>query len=290
MANGIDWFRWHHGSVTDPKFQVVAKKAGVRLGDVMVVWAFLLEKASADDDRGSIDKIDFETLDFLVGGDDGDAVKILDALTGRGLIDGSRIVNWEKRQPKRERDDDSADRVAKHRAKKRQDELSNATVTPSNATQRQETPRGEESREEKNKPSSVVESADNSPSTTTAGRVCARLRQSGVASVNPSNPKLIALLAAGLTEDELADLAAEPSSKGKGFAWLLAAAEGRRRDAAQTGALPQARASPGSRPMNGRQSAISNYAVQAATARGEGNAAATGANERDITGEAARVA
>ncbi len=25
MAGGIDWFRWHHGSVTDPKFQLIAK-------------------------------------------------------------------------------------------------------------------------------------------------------------------------------------------------------------------------------------------------------------------------
>ncbi len=47
MAGGIDWFRWHHGSVTDPKFQLVAHRAGVRLGDVMVVWAFVLENASA---------------------------------------------------------------------------------------------------------------------------------------------------------------------------------------------------------------------------------------------------
>ena len=27
MAGGIDWFRWHHGSVTDPKFQLVARKS-----------------------------------------------------------------------------------------------------------------------------------------------------------------------------------------------------------------------------------------------------------------------
>lgn len=148
MANGIDWFRWHHGSVTDPKFQLVAKKAGVRLGDVLVVWAFILEKASADEDRGFIGEIDFETLDYLIGGEEGDAVKILDAITGRGLIDGSRVSNWEKRQPKRERNDDSSERVAKHRANKNHVTPCNANVTPSNATVTQETPREEKSREE----------------------------------------------------------------------------------------------------------------------------------------------
>ena len=24
MAGCIDWFRWHHGSVTDPKFKLIA--------------------------------------------------------------------------------------------------------------------------------------------------------------------------------------------------------------------------------------------------------------------------
>lgn len=74
----------------------------------------------------------------------------------------------------------------------------------------------------------------------TAGLVCKRLRQAGVQGVNPSNPKLLALLNAGLSEGELADLAAEPRSKGKGFAWLLAAAEGRRRDAGTIRPLPRA--------------------------------------------------
>lgn len=31
MAGGIDWFRWHHGSVTDPKLQLVAGNADVLL-------------------------------------------------------------------------------------------------------------------------------------------------------------------------------------------------------------------------------------------------------------------
>lgn len=102
----------------------------------------------------------------------------------------------------------------------------------------------EEKRREELKPSVLASSVPSSPTSTTAGRVCARLKQAGVSAVNPSNPKLLALLDAGLGEDELADIAGEPGAKGKGFAWILAAAEGRRREAATIGNLPNARASP----------------------------------------------
>ena len=42
----------------------------------------------------------------------------------------------------------------------------------------------------------------------------------------------MSLLSAGLTADEIIAIGPEAKAKGKGFAWLLAAAEGRRRDAA----------------------------------------------------------
>jgi hypothetical protein len=145
MAGGIDWFRWHHGSVTDPKFQLVARKANARLGDVITVWAFVLEKASADVERGTIGEIDFETMDFLLGAEDGTSVRIFDAMTARGLIVGSRIAAWEKRQPKREREDDnSTERSRAFRERQRH-------ATPCNANDGTETPREEKRREEKKK-------------------------------------------------------------------------------------------------------------------------------------------
>ena len=33
---GIDWLRLHHGTATDPKLRLVAKRAGVRPGDVVI--------------------------------------------------------------------------------------------------------------------------------------------------------------------------------------------------------------------------------------------------------------
>ena len=156
MASGIDWFRWHHGSVIDPKFQLVAKRAGARLGDVIAVWSFLLESASASSDRGSVESIDFETLDFMFDMESGASQRIVDAMNQRGLIADGRIASWEKRQPKRERDDDSS---AERKRQQREREANKTNVTPCHATSHQKTPREEKSREEESKPKTLEPSA-----------------------------------------------------------------------------------------------------------------------------------
>ena len=155
MAGGIDWFRWHHGSVTDPKFQLVARKAGVGLPDVIAVWAFVLEKASAAEDRGSFGDLDHEAIDCLFCLDDGKTLSILEQMEVRGLVLGGRIAAWDKRQPKREREDDvSTSRVREFRERqKAQTEATKRDETPRNASDNQETPRGEKRREEEITPS-----------------------------------------------------------------------------------------------------------------------------------------
>lgn len=55
---------------------------------------------------------------------------------------------------------------------------------------------------------------------------------------NPQHPKLLALLDAGLTEDEIVAAGMDAVAKGKGFAYALATAEGRRREAAKVTPLP----------------------------------------------------
>jgi len=153
MAGGIDWFRWHHGTTGDRKFPLVAKRAGARLGDVLAMWAILLEQASAADDRGNPGSIDFDSIDLALDMPEGAAQAIHAAMVDRKLIDGAtgRLMAWEKRQPKRERpDDNSTERSRAHRATQRQLQLEDGDATPCNATQRTETPREEESREEEN--------------------------------------------------------------------------------------------------------------------------------------------
>lgn len=72
---------------------------------------------------------------------------------------------------------------------------------------------------------------------TLQGEACMAMKAAGMAGVNPSNPKLTALLEAGITVPELVAAAADAVAKGKPFAYALASAEGRRRDAA-TAPLP----------------------------------------------------
>jgi len=77
----------------------------------------------------------------------------------------------------------------------------------------------------------------------TPGEACKAMKSAGMAAVNPSHPKLIALLEAGITLPELVDAAAHAVKTEKPFAYALATAEGRRRDAA-TAPLPVAGAAP----------------------------------------------
>lgn len=161
MANGIDWFRWHHGSVTDPKFQLVARRAGCRLPDVIAVWAFVLEQASSSNDRGAYGDLDFESIDLLMGFDDGVTQKIVVAMEARGLLADGQVAAWTKRQVKRERtDDNSTERVKAFREKKRQETPEAADETPRNAMERQETPREEKSREDKEEAKASLSTAD----------------------------------------------------------------------------------------------------------------------------------
>ena len=160
MAGGIDWFRWHHGSVTDPKFQLVARRSGASLPDVIAVWAYLLEKASASETRGSFGEIDAEALDCMFGfpATETRTADILKAMQDRKLIDAESVSAWDKRQPKREResDDTAAERKREQRAREAAVKASSVTpdattvedVTPCHATSHHFTPRGEERRGE----------------------------------------------------------------------------------------------------------------------------------------------
>lgn len=158
MANGIDWFRWHHGSVNDPKFGLVAKKAGARRGDVITVWALVLELASANSDRGTCGGVDHEATDFLLGAEDGTTARILAAMEERALLEEGRVVRWDERQPKREREDNTAaERKRRQRAREADQATNERQVTPSHTESHHVTPREEKSREEKNKAESKAE-------------------------------------------------------------------------------------------------------------------------------------
>lgn len=134
----MDWFRSWHGAPTDNKWLVIARRAGVQPVIVSAVFWALLDYASQQTERGSVAGFDVETYALWAGVDEADILSVLDAMRAKGVIsDGDTLAAWDKRQPKRE--DDSAERVRRHRDKKRQSVTDdgvthgNAPVTHGNA-------------------------------------------------------------------------------------------------------------------------------------------------------------
>lgn len=115
----------------------MARRTGYPVAFVIAVWAQLLERASASNERGCIDGYDCEGADVSLGLPDGAACAIGKGLKDKGLIDEYRVCKWEQRQVKREREPEppgsSTERVREHRAKKREG-------TGGNGPQRDETP------------------------------------------------------------------------------------------------------------------------------------------------------
>lgn len=145
MKKGMDWFRWWHGAYTDPKMRMIASECNLPMASLLGLWASILELASDSNVRGTIDNFDAEVMSFHLGID---VVTPCNAMKRRGMLhetDGVLCVtNWEKWQPARERNDDSSERVAKHRAIKKQALTKNvADVTPGNANVTAVTPREE---------------------------------------------------------------------------------------------------------------------------------------------------
>ena len=140
----MEWFRWYHGACSDAKWPLIARKAHTTVGVVVSVWVALLEYASQDDERGSVEGFDCETFDALYGYSDGTCEAVLNAMVEKGLIEDGCICSWSRRQPQREREESTnAERQRRYRERRRlerdgegvTEEDGNVTgVTPRNAS------------------------------------------------------------------------------------------------------------------------------------------------------------
>lgn len=110
----MKWFRWYHGTVDDRKWLVVSRYCGQSRAVVLAVWCALLEFASQAEERGSIAAFDCESLDALLGVEDGVCAAVMQAFVRKGLVSNGRLTAWERRQPRRE-DEDAVDRQRRRR-------------------------------------------------------------------------------------------------------------------------------------------------------------------------------
>lgn len=109
----MDWVRLYHDMPADPKWRVIAKKAGQRIGDVIAVYTFVLCNGSSNAvKRGVTHGFVAEDVAAAIDVQEGDVIAILDAMEGKVLKNG-QLLGWEKRNPIRE--DCSTERVRKHR-------------------------------------------------------------------------------------------------------------------------------------------------------------------------------
>jgi len=116
MSN-LSWWRSWHGAPMDHKYQVIAIKAKTKVGIVAALMWALLDYASQNNPRGSIDGFDTEIYSVYSGFEEEEIIRIILVMTEKGIVKDKSLINWEKRQPKRE--DDSYNRVTKHRSMKR---------------------------------------------------------------------------------------------------------------------------------------------------------------------------
>lgn len=123
------WFRSWHGAPTDPKWRVIARLANVDLSVVIACAWTLLDHASQCPDRGYVGNADAEVLAESIGSSPECVTRVVEAMHVKNILRESRFAAWDERQPKRE--DDSSDRVAKHRERKRNEVQ--RTVTQCNA-------------------------------------------------------------------------------------------------------------------------------------------------------------
>ena len=154
----MNWLRLYHGTHSDTKWPIIARKAGTNVLTVVGVWVALLEYASQHDPRGSIEGFDPETEDAAYGIDDGTCAAVLAVMKEKGLIINDIIVSWERRQP-----ETSTERMRKSRAKKTPSQAPHhaahvtpcdetcAAVTKCDAHEKNVTIRTEQNREEQNR-------------------------------------------------------------------------------------------------------------------------------------------
>jgi hypothetical protein len=125
----------------------------VTVRDVLSVWICMLDCASQATERGCLEGWDDEAIAVSLDMDAAQVRAIYEAMQGR-MLDGDRIRNWEKRQPKRE-DSTAADRQRAARERKRDAHTVTQSHTPSRDVTIEER-RGDKIREEA-KPSGLAE-------------------------------------------------------------------------------------------------------------------------------------
>lgn len=138
----------------DHKWSVIAARSGVKTGIVSAIAWAIMDYASQQENRGDVVGFDVETYAFYSGFSEQEITAVIQAMNDKGIISNGRLANWEKRQPKSEKE---IQRVTDYRKRKReerdsygmlQDVTENYTDTEADAESDKDTDKDKEKREE----------------------------------------------------------------------------------------------------------------------------------------------
>lgn len=107
------WVRLWDDMPTDPKWRVVARRAGRSLPEVMAVFVFMMTNAGGAVERGCLDNWNDEDVAAALDMEPEHVAAIRQAMEGK-TIEGGKLTGWDRRQPKRE-DSGSTKRVQEYR-------------------------------------------------------------------------------------------------------------------------------------------------------------------------------
>jgi len=139
----MDWLRLWHEMPIDPKWRVVSRRSGRPTSEIIAVYTMMLVNASQSCERGSLEHWDDEVVAAAFDMEIEQVHAIREAMQGV-VLEGNHLTGWERRQPEREREDNSSERVRRWRERQGSDvtqgNAENEPVTPSNEMKRPVTP------------------------------------------------------------------------------------------------------------------------------------------------------
>jgi hypothetical protein len=125
------WCRLWEDMPNDPKWRVVARRAGRPVSEVMAVFVHMMVNACSSDARGTLASWSDEDVAIAIDADVEHVAAIRQAMQGKTL-DDDHLTGWEKRQPLRE--DGAAERAKAWREKReRERDEAKRTQTHANA-------------------------------------------------------------------------------------------------------------------------------------------------------------
>lgn len=118
----MNWFKTHHGFISDPKFGLAAKDAQETRAVVIAIAIALLNHASENEQRGSIVGFKADECGYLLDIESSRVTHVTNALRHRKFISETNVMQWERYQER--------DVTAAARAKRYRDRLKNKENPP----------------------------------------------------------------------------------------------------------------------------------------------------------------